>query len=82
MSYMKTFLCQMDDVLELAPGTCKPNDSFRSYENWNSLAALGLFCVLTDEYGVVVSNDELDQIQTFAELYDLVQTRTVKQAES
>ncbi len=72
---MQEFLRQIEEIVEMPPGSATPADCFRDYENWDSLASLVLLNHLQEEHGVVMSGQELLLADTVAQLWDLVQSR-------
>ena len=59
---MNEFLLKLEDLFEMQSGSILPNDLFRDYESWNSLALLSLMAMLEDEYGkkIFTINDEIN----------------------
>ena len=53
---MNEFIFKLEDLFELSKDTIKPEDRFREYEVWDSLALLSLMAMLEDEYNI---NDSL-----------------------
>jgi acyl carrier protein len=72
------FLCMLDELLELEPGTLKGEEKLDSLENWNSLAVIGYMALVNDHYGVIVSPRQISVCVTVAQLVDLPPTLTPK----
>jgi len=65
------FLCLLDELIELEPGTLKGEETLDSLENWNSLAVIGYMALVNDHYGVIVSPKQISACTTIDELMAL-----------
>ncbi len=72
------FLAHIKEVLEIEDREILLTDVFRNYDEWDSLALLSLIALLDDEYGVEIEEKVLKTLLTLEDLYQEVQTRTVK----
>jgi acyl carrier protein len=72
------FLAQIKEVLEIEDREILLTDTFRDYDEWDSLALLSLIAMLDDEYGVEIEEKVFKTLLTLEDLYQEVQTRTVK----
>ena len=52
-----------------------PETAFRKVEGWTSLVALMIITMIDEEYGVVLTGDEMKTAATLQELYDLVASK-------
>jgi len=59
----------MAEVLEKDPESLKMSDHFKEYDEWDSLAVLSVMAVMEEEYGVVISRNDLDRCETMEDLY-------------
>ncbi len=66
------FLTTIADALELDGDSMNITDDFRSYEEWDSLTFLALLTLMNDEYGLQLSIDTFNGIQTWEDLYRLL----------
>jgi len=73
---MEKFIDLITEALERDPGSVKPDDYFRDYPEWDSLAHLTLISLIDEEYGMVIPRDEFKQMQTLAEIYGYISTNT------
>ncbi|HKK76955.1 MAG TPA: acyl carrier protein [Saprospiraceae bacterium] len=48
------------------------NTPFRSLDTWSSMQALIIIARIHEEYAVLLSEDDLQQSQTFVDLYERV----------
>jgi acyl carrier protein len=65
-------LLEMDDLLELPPGSLKGPEALKDLEQWNSMAVIG-FIALADSNGASVSARAIADCTTVAELLSLAQ---------
>ncbi|MBO5961240.1 MAG: acyl carrier protein [Paludibacteraceae bacterium] len=68
-AFMALIAEQYDDV-DVAILT--PQTEFRKVEGWTSLVALMIITTIDEEYGVVITGDEMKTTTTLQELYNLV----------
>ena len=47
-------------------------DTFRDYEDWDSLAYLSMIAALDEEFGVEIENEEFEKLETVKDLLDAV----------
>lgn len=70
--FMAQIAEQYDDV---DVTTLTPETTFRKVEGWTSLVALMIITMIDEEYGVVLTGDEMKTAATLQELYDLVASK-------
>jgi acyl carrier protein len=73
---MEAFLRQLDAVFDLEAGTVQAGDVFKALDGWDSLVALGLMTTVAEEYHTTISNQEIQQARTAADLWALIQQKT------
>ncbi len=71
---MKEFIVLLEDLFEVSEGSINGLDSFRDYDNWDSLALLSLMALLEDEYNMTIPRGDFEKIQTVEELYMYVKS--------
>jgi len=59
----------------IEPGTLKEDTSFRNLNEWSSMHALILIALVDTEYNVTLNGEDLRQISTVTDLYQLVKSR-------
>lgn len=69
---MEEFIELFEELLEVDEGTMKPEDTFRDYDEWDSLAMLGLGAMINDEYDVTIPRVDFEKIDTVQELFDYI----------
>ena len=70
----QAFLIQFQDIIE-RHSPIVPEEVLRDMEEWDSLAALSLVSMVDDEYGVVISSEDLEKVVTVQDMIDLIKTR-------
>ena len=50
-------------------------DTFRDYEDWDSLAYLSMIAALDEEFGVEIENEEFEKLETVQDLLDAVKAK-------
>jgi len=48
---------------------------FKDFDEWSSLAALGLLAVVSDEYNVELNNDDIKNAVTIQDIFNIVKNR-------
>ena len=67
------FIQKLEGEFEDIPkGTLKPTTKISDIQGWGSMHALIVIALVDTEYGVTIKGDELRQVQSVQELYDLV----------
>ncbi|MDD2299262.1 MAG: acyl carrier protein [Fermentimonas sp.] len=66
---MERFLSLVTEVLLLDDTDVKINDNFREYDEWDSLSALSFLAMLNEEYDIVISRREFDDMTTLHDVY-------------
>jgi acyl carrier protein len=72
------FLEQIKEVLEIENGEILLSDTFRDFDEWDSLSRLSLIAMLDDEYEVVIEEETFKTLITLGDLYNEVTKRTSK----
>ncbi len=62
-----------EEVLERDNGTIKPNDQFRDYDEWDSLAYLAVIAAIDDEYEIVIPVADFRACKTIQEVAKYVE---------
>lgn len=57
------------------PEQLKPDTSFRSMKEWSSMHGLIIIALADAEFGITITGNDLRQIDTIQNLYDLIQSR-------
>ena len=63
------FIEAIKEALEIEDHEVKLEDSFRDYEEWDSLNRLSLRAMLDDEYGIQIENAEFEQLKSVGDIF-------------
>lgn len=73
---IKDFIKNFEDVFdETEISTLTPDTNFRELDEWSSVCALTTMAMISDEYDVDLSADEMRSTTTFQQLFDLVSSK-------
>ncbi len=72
----KEFFEQMEDILEVNPGTIKLTDAFRDYDNWDSMANLSVISMLDDSFGVYIEAKDFKELITISDLLEEIKKKS------
>lgn len=67
---MDKFLTEMAEILE--EDSVDPGDELKTFESWDSLAALSVAALADAEFGVNMSAQEINGAETVEELYQRI----------
>lgn len=71
---MEDFIQLFKDNLEI-DGLVTSSTRFRELDEWSSLAALTVLSIVDEEYDVALDGNEMRQVATVGELYNLIQSK-------
>lgn len=66
------FIVAFADAIDRDEALIKAEDSFRGYEEWDSIALLSLVAMLDDNYGVNIPREIFEKLETIQDLIDQV----------
>ena len=69
------FLEMISDVFEIEDRTLTMEDTFRDYEEWDSLARLSLIAEIDDVYNVIIEDEVFKNLLTLNDLHVEIQKR-------
>jgi acyl carrier protein len=67
---MEQFLEQLVEVLERED--IDPEDEFRDYEEWDSLAYLSIIAMIDDNYDMVIPGEEFAKLNKVIDIYKYI----------
>ena len=67
----KEFLLQMDEILDLKPGTLQGHERLEDLKNWDSTALISLIVLADDNNGVPIAPEQVVGCSTVADLLRL-----------
>ena len=69
------FLEMISDVFEIEDRTIEMQDTFRDYDEYDSLARLSLIAEIDDVYNVVIEDEVFKSLLTLEDLHTEIQKR-------
>lgn len=48
---------------------------FKDNDEWNSLLVLSVIAMVDEEYGIIITSDDIRQAKTIGDLYSIVKSR-------
>ena len=70
------FLEMISDVFEIEDRSISMNDTFRDFEEWDSLARLSLIAEIDDVYNIVIEDEVFKTLITLNDLFSEIHKRT------
>ena len=75
LSDLDAFIKKFEDVLEDTDvSTLQPDTNFRELDEWTSMIALSTMAMVSCEYDVELSPDEIRSAETLEDLYNIVKS--------
>ncbi len=72
---IKEFINHFEDVFEETEiSTLTPETNFRELDEWSSLCALSTMAMISDEYDVELTAEEMRNNSTFIDLFNVVKS--------
>jgi len=53
----------------------QPEDKFKEYDEWDSLANLSMVAMVDEEFGVVIENAKFREVSTVGALWEMIEKR-------
>jgi acyl carrier protein len=69
------FLEMITDVFEIEDKTLTMTDTFRDYDEWDSLARLSLISEIDDVYDIIIEDEVFKTLLSLNDLYVEIQKR-------
>jgi acyl carrier protein len=67
---MEQFIEELIEVFER--DDIDPEDEFRDYEEWDSLAYLSVIAMIDDNYDMVIPGDEFTKLNKIIDIYNYI----------
>lgn len=72
---IQEFINKFEDVFDDTDvSTLKPETNFRELDEWSSMTALATMAMVSDEYDVELTADEMRNNSTFIDLFNVVKS--------
>jgi len=75
---MDEFLNLVADILNREENSISLQDDFRKYDEWDSLAALSFLAMINEEYDVIISRRDFDDMITLEQIYQYIENQRGK----
>ncbi|MFT6982701.1 MAG: acyl carrier protein [Crocinitomicaceae bacterium] len=76
MMTLEEFVIEIEDAFEIQErGTLLPDTDYKNFEEWDSMHALILIALIDTEFDLLVSGNDLKNLVTVREVYQLIQDR-------
>ena len=75
---MDKFLNLVADILNREENSISFQVDFREYNEWDSLAALSFLAMINEEYDVIISRRDFDDMITLEQIYQYVENQRGK----
>ncbi len=72
---MENFTLLISEVFEMDQSEVQMTDNFRDYDEWSSLSQLTLIALVNENYGVVISKQDLDKFETVQDIFDFINNK-------
>ena len=69
------FLEMITEIFEIEDRTITMEDTFRDFDEWDSLARLSLISEIDDVYDIIIEDDSFKNLLTLNDLYTEIQKR-------
>ena len=69
------FIEEFKEILDMEDQSINMDDTFRDYDNWDSMANLSVIAMLDDEFGVHIESKDFKELSTVGELIEEVKKR-------
>lgn len=66
------FIDLLKETLEIEDRDIALTDTFRDYDEWDSLALLSVIAMIDEEYNVIIESNEFQKLQTVGDIYNYV----------
>lgn len=71
----KEFLGKFIEQFDYRPSDIHLDDNFREIDGWSSIVALCVIAICSEEYGVAISSEEMENSKTVRDIYNIVKSR-------
>jgi acyl carrier protein len=71
----QAFLAQLEEILELSPGTLQGSEALESMETWDSLAMMNFIAMVNDQYGLTLSPRQISTCKSVTDLMNLAHSK-------
>jgi len=69
------FILLLKETLEIEDRDIAMSDSFRDYDEWDSLGLLSVIAMIDEEYDVIIESNAFQKLQTVSDIYNYIQSQ-------
>lgn len=69
---MEKFKELLEDVLEREDEGVNPSDTFRDYDEWDSLSILAVGAMINEEYDITIPRNDFEKLLTVQDLFEYI----------
>jgi acyl carrier protein len=69
------FILLLKETLEIEDRDIAMSDSFRDYDEWDSLGLLSVIAMIDEEYDVIIESNAFQKLQTVSDIYNYIQAQ-------
>jgi len=69
------FISAFKAALDMENHEIQLSDNFRDYEEWDSLGHLSVIAMLDEEFGIVIEQNEFNNLKTIGELIEAIKSK-------
>jgi acyl carrier protein len=69
------FILLLKETLEIEDRDITISDSFRDYDEWDSIGLLSVIAMIDEEYNVIIESNAFQKLQTVSDIYNYIQAQ-------
>lgn len=69
------FLDLFKETLEIEDREISLRDSFRNFDEWDSLALLSVIAMIDEEYNIIIESKEFQKLNTIGDVFNYIQSK-------
>jgi acyl carrier protein len=69
------FILLLKETLEIEDRDIAMSDTFRDYDEWDSLGLLSVIAMIDEEYDVIIESNAFQKLQTVSDIYNYIQAQ-------
>jgi len=71
------FIDLFKETLEIEDREIEMTDTFRDYDEWDSLGLLSLIAMIDEEYDLIIESNTFQTLETVADVHNYIKSKTV-----
>lgn len=69
------FILLLKETLEIEDRDIAMSDTFRDFDEWDSLGLLSVIAMIDEEYDVIIESNAFQKLQTVSDIYNYIQAQ-------